>query len=115
MRKIDYNPIKMGERLIQKRKECGYSQYKAAELLNVSPDSISRYENGTRVIPIDMLVAMSNLYGVEMEYLVTGEISEGGAGLDKDLPEMIMKYTPRQKQVIVKVLRNVNEAFEVGA
>ena len=115
MRKVEYDPILMGERILEKRKECNYSQEKVAEKLNVSPNSISRYENGTRDVPIDILVEMSNLYGVSMDYLVTGVCPADGEEMDKDLLEMIMKYTPRQRAVVVNVLKNVNEAFNVGA
>lgn len=114
MRRINYDPILMGERILQKRKECNYSQELVAEKLNVSPNSISRYENGTRDIPIDILVEMSNLYGVSMDYLVTGECPTDGSEMNSDLLEMIMKYTPRQRAVVVNVLKNVNEAFHVG-
>ncbi|MFQ9116203.1 helix-turn-helix domain-containing protein [Eubacterium sp.] len=86
MRRINYDPILMGERILQKRKECNYSQELVAEKLNVSPNSISRYENGTR----------------------------DGSEMNRDLLEMIMKYTPRQRAVVVNVLKNVNEAFHVG-
>ncbi len=105
----------MGERILKKRKECNYSQDVVAEKLNISQDSIYRYENGTRSIPIDILIEMSNLYGVSMEYLVTGENPTVGLEISKDLIEMIMKYTPKQRSVVLNVLKDVNEAFNVGA
>ena len=115
MRRIQFDPMQMAERIVEKRIECNYTQNMVAEKLNIARDSISRYENGSRSIPINILVEMSNLFDVSVEYLVTGEYPSDDTKLDDAMLEMIMKYTPTQKKVICKMLKTVDEAFKVGA
>lgn len=47
------------------RETKGYTQEKAAELLNVSVGSIQAYEGGKTQVPNDIVVEMCNIYGNE--------------------------------------------------
>ncbi len=60
-----------GLKLLRKKK--GYSQLKISFDLNISREAISFYENGKRSPDIDMLVRMSQYFGVSIDYLITGE------------------------------------------
>ena len=41
--------------------------------LNISREALSYYENGKREPSLDMLVKMSEYFGVSIHYLITGE------------------------------------------
>ncbi len=41
--------------------------------LNISREALSYYENGRRSPDINMLIAMSNYFGVSIDYLITGK------------------------------------------
>ena len=63
----------MSDRIRILRENFGYSQKFAAEQLNISPQAYSHYENNRRVPDVDMLHKLSLLYGVSMEFLLTGQ------------------------------------------
>ena len=64
---------KMGAFLQELRKEKGLTQEHLGEMLHISGKTISRWETGAYMPPVEMLLAMSELYGVSMNELVCGE------------------------------------------
>ena len=52
----------------------GWSQAELARRLHLSPSTVGMYEQGRREPPIDILVAMSEEFGVTIDYLVTNRI-----------------------------------------
>lgn len=64
---------RMGAFLQELRKEQGLTQEQLGEKLHISGKTISRWETGTYMPPVEMLLALSELYGVSMNELVAGE------------------------------------------
>ena len=64
---------KMGAFLQTLRREQSLTQDQLGEKLHISGKTISRWETGTYMPPVEMLQAMSELYGVSMNELVAGE------------------------------------------
>ena len=54
------------------RKKSGMSQSQLAAALNVRPSTIGMYEQGRRVPDLPTLISISRLFGVSLDYLVTG-------------------------------------------
>ena len=65
--------IKIGNFLAVLRKEQGYTQESLGEKLGVSNKTISRWENGNYLPPVEMLQALSSLYKVSINELLSGE------------------------------------------
>ena len=55
------------------RKREGMSQLQLASKLNIGPSAIGMYEQGRRTPSIDLLIDMANLFGVSLDYLITGK------------------------------------------
>lgn len=58
------------EKLKELRKEKGVSQEALSELLNVSRQSISKYENGTAQPDFEKLALIANYFEVSFDYLL---------------------------------------------
>lgn len=58
------------EKLYTLRKKSGLSQEQLAEALNVSRQAISKWEGGSAMPEIDKLLALSNYFGVSLDYLL---------------------------------------------
>lgn len=58
------------KRLIDLREEKDWSQTEVARHLNISQRAYSHYENGTRQMPLDILIQVSKLYRVSTDYLL---------------------------------------------
>ena len=64
------------EKLVRLRKEKGLSQLQLAEEINVSRQAISRWEVGLAVPSREKLKALSELYHVSMDYLLSDKEAE---------------------------------------
>ena len=58
------------EKLYALRKKSGLSQEQLAEALNVSRQAISKWEGGSATPESDKLLALSNYFGVSLDYLL---------------------------------------------
>ena len=66
--------MNLGERIYQYRMNKKLSQGDLAELLNVSRQSISKWENNTATPDLDKIVKMSEIFGVSLDELIKGEV-----------------------------------------
>lgn len=65
--------IKQGEYLKNLRKENKFSQEQLAEKLNISRQSISKWEQGTSTPDIENFAKLAQLYNVSVDSLINGE------------------------------------------
>ncbi len=63
------------------RESEGLTQTKFGEMINKDQSTILRYESGRLSIPIDVIIALNRIFGMNLEWLLTGK---GGS---KDKPE----------------------------
>jgi transcriptional regulator with XRE-family HTH domain len=63
----------LGQRISELRKERGYAQEYVAEQLNVSRQAVSKWETDQCAPDTYNLIALSELFGVSVEYLATGK------------------------------------------
>lgn len=65
--------MKLNEKIVLLRKEKGYSQEELAGLLNVSRQSVSKWELGTALPEINKIAMLSELFQVSTDYLIKEE------------------------------------------
>ena len=65
--------VQIGKFIAQLRKEHELSQEKLGEILGVTNKTISRWETGTYLPPVEMLLSMSNLFDISINELLTGK------------------------------------------
>ena len=63
-----------GDKLIQLRREKGYSQEQLANLLNVSRQSVSKWEAEQSPPEINKLIMIADIFGVSVDSLIRNEI-----------------------------------------
>ena len=66
----------VGERIQDLRKKKGFSQEKLAEYLNMSRQAVAKWEQNVCEPNLDCLAKMSDLFGVDLDYLIRGKASE---------------------------------------
>ena len=54
------------------RRRIGINQQQLAEKLHISPSTVGMYEQGRRTPNVDILVQMSRIFNVSLDYLITG-------------------------------------------
>lgn len=70
---FDMNQVKIGLFLKELRNEKGLTQEQLAEKLNVSNRSVSRWETGSTLPDISLLIALADYYEVDIKELLEGE------------------------------------------
>ena len=66
----------LGEKIVQLRKQRGWSQEELASQLGISRQSVSKWESGASIPDLDKIIKMSSLFGVTTDYLLKEEIEE---------------------------------------
>jgi transcriptional regulator with XRE-family HTH domain len=58
------------ERIRLLREDRALTQQQIANHLSITQRTYSRYENGDRAVPIDILIEISNFHGVSVDYML---------------------------------------------
>ncbi len=97
------NPKKIGTFFKQLRNEKGITQEQLAEILGVSGRTVSRWETGTNLPDLSILVQISDYYDVEIKEILNGE--RKSENMDSELKETLLKvanYNELEKQRAAK-------------
>ncbi len=66
----------LADKIILLRKKMGWSQEQLAEQLNISRQSVSKWESGASIPDLDKIIKLSDLLGVSTDYLLKDELEE---------------------------------------
>lgn len=80
----------LAEKIIALRKKMNCSQEELAEKLDVSRQSVSKWEVGATIPDLDKILKMSEIFGVSTDYLLKDEMGEAEPSGGKDVPEKRM-------------------------
>ena len=97
------DPIRIGAFLRELRKERNLTQEALAEKFGVTQRSVSRWENGTTMPDISLMIELADFYDVDIRDLLRGERNRDE--MDEDLKEtlvMVADYTEADKAKILK-------------
>ena len=97
---------KIGTFLKELRKEKELTQEQLAETLNVSRRTVSRWETGSNMPDLDLLVEMADLYQVDLRELLNGERKK--EPMDTELKETVLQvaeYSNAEKQCAARTVR----------
>ena len=68
----------LADKIMNLRKKAGWSQEELAQQLNVTRQSVSKWEGAQSVPDLDKIVQMSRIFGVSTDYLLKDELEEKG-------------------------------------
>lgn len=66
----------LAEKIIQLRKQRGWSQEELADKLGISRQSVSKWESGMSIPDLDKILKLGGLFGVSTDYLLKEELEE---------------------------------------
>lgn len=78
-----YDIFESGKRIQELRKARGLKQSELAEMLNISLDHMRKIEIGQRGCSVDLLISISALFDVSLDFLVLGKGLSRLAAQDK--------------------------------
>ena len=65
------------DKLIRLRKQSGLSQEELANELNISRQSVSKWEQAQSITDLDKIIQLSTFFNVSTDYLIEDEIENG--------------------------------------
>lgn len=99
--------IRIGSFIKELRKDKGLTQEQMAEHFNVSRRSVSRWETGTNLPDLDILMEMSGFFDLDLRELLDGE--RKSEKMNRESEETVWKvaeYSNEQKQRTAKTVIN---------
>ena len=97
------DPIRIGAFLKELRKERNMTQEAIAGKFGVTQRSVSRWENGTTMPDISVLIELADFYDIDIRELLRGERKSENMDTDlKETLEMVAEYTEADKAKILK-------------
>lgn len=72
----------LADKIMQLRKQKGWSQEELAEQVGISRQSVSKWESGMSVPDLDKILKLSELFGVSTDYLLKDELEDDGLNRD---------------------------------
>lgn len=95
--------VKISSFLKELRKEKELTQEQLAEQLNVSNRSVSRWETGSTLPDISLLIELAEFYDVDIKEIIDGE--RKSEKMNEEVKETLVKvadYTDAEKENIIK-------------
>ena len=78
----------LADKIIENRKKNGWSQEELAEKLDVSRQSVSKWESAQAVPDMNRILKLSEIFGVSTDYLLKDELGDDESTVDSgdDVP-----------------------------
>lgn len=98
--------VSMGSRICEERKKLGLSQEMIAEMIDVSPQTISTAERGEKAMRPESIYRLSKVFECSTDYLFSGEKTEIDKSLLCKKINSISQKDLQTLEEIVKILLN---------
>ena len=101
------NQKKIGSFLKELRNEKGITQEQFAEVLCVSGRTVSRWETGSNMPDISLLVEIADYFDVSIPEIINGERKSEKMNEEvKEVAEALSDYATTEKETLIKNVRN---------
>ncbi|MBQ3384785.1 MAG: helix-turn-helix transcriptional regulator [Erysipelotrichaceae bacterium] len=104
--------IAIGKNLQELRKEKGMTQEQLAEHFNVARRTVSRWETGSNMPDLDILIEMADFYDVDLRELLDGERTE--QKMEKELNETVLKVAEYSNEEKTRFITRLHWMFVAG-
>jgi len=98
----------MGERIYELRKQSNMSQGELADELDVSRQTISKWENDSSIPELDKIIRLCEVFGVSSDYILRG-IAESAKDSEESKETVI-----KEKTVIIEKATDIRTIFATG-
>lgn len=102
----DYR-IDIGKRMKSKRKELHLTQEQMAEKLDISVKHYNGVERGVAGLSIENLVEVSEILGINLDYLIKGEPQKDDI-MPSRIKELYMECPQSKKQYFIHLLETAS-------
>ncbi|MBR0481910.1 MAG: helix-turn-helix domain-containing protein [Firmicutes bacterium] len=104
--------VKTGRFLQELRKEKGLTQEQLAEQMGVARRTVSRWETGSNMPDMDILIDLSDLYEVDLREILSGE--RKSEHMDQELKETVLQVADYSNEEKARIMRRMHWLFIAG-
>jgi len=94
------NQPKIGKFLKHLRKDKGLTQEQLAEQFNISSRTVSRWETGSNMPDVNMLIELADFYDVDIREIIDGE--RKSENMDNNTKDTLKKVTEYSNKLLIK-------------
>lgn len=107
------NQVKIGNFFKELRTEKHLTQEQFAEIMSVSNRTVSRWETGTNLPDLDILIQIADYYEVEIGEIIDGE--RKNEKMNKEIKETTLKVADYSNEERKKITKRLHLLFLLGA
>ena len=104
--------VKIGRLLQELRKEKGLTQEQLAERMGVARRTVSRWETGSNMPDLDILMELADLYAVDLRDILSGE--RKSERMDREMKETVLQVADYSNEEKTRLLRRMHGLFLAG-
>lgn len=104
--------VRIGKFLQELRKSKGLTQEQLAEKMCVARRTVSRWETGSNMPDMDILIELSDFYEVDLREILDGE--RKSERMNKEMKETVLQVADYGNEQRAKLLRRMHWLFIVG-
>ena len=102
------------DKLTKLRKKAGWSQEELAEQMNVTRQSVSKWEGAQSVPDLEKMIRLSNLFGVSTDYLLKDEIEDTDSILPSDGMSEIRRVSMEEANAFLSVKATTSKSIALA-
>ena len=105
----------LADKIINLRRKNGWSQEQLAEQLNISRQSVSKWESGNSIPDLDKILKLSAIFGVSTDYLLKDELEEEGLTEDSYSEELTGRQVSLEEaNTYMELVRRIAPRIGIG-
>ena len=104
--------VKIGKFLQELRREKGLTQEQLAEKTGVARRTVSRWETGSNMPDMDILIELSDLYSVDLREILSGE--RKSEQMNEELKETVLQIADYGNEEKMRLVRRMHWLFIAG-
>lgn len=104
--------VKIGTFLKDLRKEKNITQEELADKMGVSRRTVSRWETGSNLPDMDILIDISDFYEVDLREILDGERKD--IKMDNETKETVLKVAEVSNEEKARIVRNIHTLFIIA-
>lgn len=104
----------LGEKITNLRKQNGWSQEELAEMMNVSRQSVSKWEGSQSVPDLDKILKLANIFGVTTDYLLKDSCEIIEYTEEEPVPASVRTISLQEANEYLELRRNAASKIALG-
>ena len=101
------NQAKTGAFSRELRKEKGLTQEQLAEQFNISRRSVSRWETGSNMPDVGLLIEIADFFEVDIREIIDGQRKSENMDKEKETLKKVAEYADAEKAKLKKKVSNI--------